>query len=78
MCIRDRNIGSQVTRVEKNRIDRRNKFADHIDKNFVVSHALMLELDLMENDPPMNSSFEKHFEELEQKSDQLKKILVGI
>jgi hypothetical protein len=72
------NAGSQINRVEKNRIDRRNKFADRINQDFVVSHALILELDLMENDPPADVSLEKHFEELKQKNDQLKKLLVGI
>jgi hypothetical protein len=69
------NANSQATKTEKDRIDRRNKFADHINKNFVVSHALVLELDLTENNPPSEGSLEKHFSELEEKSEQLKKLL---
>jgi len=71
------NIGAQLTKVEKNRIDRRNTFADRINKSFVVSHALMLELDLMENDPPADASLKNSFAELKQKSELIKQ-LVGL
>lgn len=72
------NVGSEANRIEKNRIDRRNKFAERISQTFNVSHALMLELDLMENEPAANVSLEKHFVELKQKSDLLKKLFIGI
>jgi len=69
------NIGAQVNKVEKNRIDRRNTFAERINKSFIVSHALMLELDLMENEPPADASLEKSFADIRQKSEQLKKFV---
>jgi hypothetical protein len=70
------NVGAQANRLEKSRVDRRNQFAERINKSFVVSHALLLELDLMENNPPSDFSLEKHFAELKQKSDELKKLLI--
>jgi len=72
------NIGHQTNRVEKGRIERRNSFADHITKNFAISHALVMELDLIESEPPAEASLEKNFLELVQKSEHLKKLIGNI
>ena len=72
------NIGSQISRIEKDRIERRNIFADRITQNFTIPHALMLELDLTENDPPAGILLEKLFADLIQKYDSVKKHLSNI
>jgi hypothetical protein len=66
------NAGFQASKIEKNRIDRRNKFADRI-VNVSLSHAIILELDLTEDDPPEGVLLDKHFAELKQQSDKLRK-----
>ena len=68
------NAGFYATKGEKNRIHRRNIFADRINQN--LSHAMMLEVDLMENDPPATVPLDRHFAELVQKNDQLKKLFL--
>jgi hypothetical protein len=69
------NAGAQATKDVKSRIERRNEFAERVNKSFVVSHALVLELDLTENNPPEGISLDKHFAELKQKSDLVKQLL---
>ena len=64
----------QATKSEKNRIDRRNKFADRV-RN-IMSHALILEVDVVEEDPPQSLSLEKHFAELERMSNMLRNIFL--
>lgn len=70
------NIRGQANRVERERIDRRNIFAERLNKNFSVANALVFEADLMENEPPAGASLEKHFAELKQKTDEIKKLLI--
>ena len=70
------NISSQANKIERNKIERRNVFADRLSDKFTASHALILELDLMESDPPADASLENHFAELKQKFEQLKKTFV--
>jgi hypothetical protein len=67
------NSNAQHNKVEKIAIERRNTFADHIAKNFSASHALVLEMDLMESDPPADSNLVKHFSDLVQKYESLTK-----
>ncbi len=55
------NPNLKATSVQKERIERRNKFAEKLDVH--LSHALMLEVDLMEIDPPEHS-LRRHFTEL--------------
>lgn len=69
--IEKRNIDIRAPKEQQSRIDRLNKFTERIKETF--SHALVLDVDLMENDPPPDS-LDKHFEELRQKSNQLKKL----
>jgi hypothetical protein len=70
------NVGAQIGKDAKSRIERRNEFAERVNKSFTPSHALVLELDLMENNPPSDVSLEKHFADLTEKSDLVKKLLI--
>jgi hypothetical protein len=67
-----RNVDARATRDQKSRVDRLNQFAERIGD--ALSYALVLDVDLMENDPPKASSLAKHFEELRQKSDSIRKL----
>jgi hypothetical protein len=60
----------QATKGTKSLIDRRNKFADRV--GAFVSHALILDLDLTEDDPPKQAQLDKHFGELEQVTHKLR------
>ena len=63
--------GFRANRTEKGRIDRLNRFAQNVTGG--LSHALLLEVDLMENDPPVAASLDGHFSELKQKNEILRK-----
>ena len=67
-----RNVAIRTTAKEKNRIDRLNQFAQRIGSG--LSHALVLTLDLMENDPPKSAPLDKHFEELKGKQEAFLKL----
>jgi hypothetical protein len=60
----------QATKGAKSIIDRRNKFAERI--GGIVSHALILEVDLMEDNPPKDTQLEKHFAEVAKASEALR------
>jgi hypothetical protein len=75
MLLSKQNAGAQTGKGASNRIDRRNEFADRVNKIFTVPHALILELDLVEYNPPKDVSLDKHFADLMQKSDSVKKML---
>jgi hypothetical protein len=68
------NISSQLNRFEKQKVDRRNVFAERLGHSFNVAHGLMLEVDLAETDPPADASLEKQFDELQQKGERLMKL----
>ncbi len=65
-----RNPGFRASGSEKSRIDRFNQFANRIGD--ALSNALVLDVDLMENDPPQAVSLDEHFGELKKKSDSLR------
>jgi hypothetical protein len=67
-----RNVDERATRDQKSRVDRLNRFAERIGD--ALSHALVLDVDLMENDPPKESSLDNHFEELRQKTEVIRKL----
>jgi len=67
-----RNVDPRATREQKSRIDRYNKFVESVGEP--LSNALVLDVDLMENDPPKESTLAKHFEELKQKNEQVRKL----
>ena len=56
--------------VQKQRVERLNKFTDRW--SVQLSHALLLELDLMEVDPPQRS-VKSHFDELKRYTEMLRK-----
>jgi hypothetical protein len=62
VSINRQNASFQATSAQKHRVERFNKFADRF--NVHLSHALLLELDLTEVDPPAGS-MTKHFNELQ-------------
>jgi hypothetical protein len=66
-----RNVAIRSNKIEKDRIDRRNKLADRFGET--PPYALVLELDLMENDPPQAGSLKDHFNELYAKTEELRK-----
>ncbi len=59
----------KASSAQKQRIDRQNKFADRV--SVPLSHALMLELDLMEDEPPQGS-MDMHFNELKRQTELLR------
>jgi hypothetical protein len=59
----------KASSAQKQRVDRLNKFADRF--NVPLSHALMLELDLTEAEPPQGT-MDKHFNELKRQTELLK------
>lgn len=52
------NVGARISDSQKKRIERLNKSAERVDSS--LAHAVMLELDLIENNPPADS-LSKHF-----------------
>jgi hypothetical protein len=70
ITLQKHNIGPRLTESQKRRIERLNKRSEKV--NFSLAHALMLELDLIEYNPPQDS-LQRHFEELEKKEDVLRK-----
>lgn len=64
------NPNFKASSVQKERVERLNKFADHFSVH--LSHALLLETDLMEVDPPQHS-LKQHFNELTRYTDLLRK-----
>jgi hypothetical protein len=64
------NPNFKASSVQKERVERLNKFADRFSVH--LSHALLLEIDLMEVDPPQRS-LEQHFNELKRHTDMLRK-----
>ena len=64
------NPNFKASSTQKERVERLNQFADRF--NIQLSHALMLEVDLMEVDPPQRS-LEQHFNELKCYTDMLRK-----
>jgi hypothetical protein len=60
----------QASPQQRRRVDRLNMNTERFMGDF--SHALMLELDLLEFDPP-EQSLQKHFAELKEKSNLLAK-----
>ena len=67
-----RNVDARATKDQKSRVDRFNEFAERVGDT--LSHGLVLAVDLMENDPPKASSLDKHFEELRQKTNLIRKL----
>ena len=67
-----RNVDARATKDQKSRVDRFNEFAERV--GGTLSHGLVLDVDLMENDPPKASSLDKHFEELRQKTNLMRKL----
>ncbi len=59
----------KASSAQKQRVDRLNKFADRF--SVPLSHALMLELDLMEAEPPQGP-MDKHFNELKRQTELLR------
>jgi len=70
MTLNRHNATFKAASVQKQRVERLNKFADRFDIKF--SHAMLLELDLMEIDPPARS-LEDQFSELKRHLDALRK-----
>jgi hypothetical protein len=66
-----RNVPFRANRAQSGRIDRLNKFAE---RGVETPHALVLDVDLMENDPPKPTYLEAHFSELQKKTNQLRKV----
>jgi hypothetical protein len=62
-----------ATREQRARIERLNQKADRID--IKAAHAIMMELDLVENDPPVGA-LAKHFDELKKQEATLMKAAV--
>jgi hypothetical protein len=62
--------GFRATKSAKSLIDRRNEFAERV--SGFMTHALVLEVDLMEDEPPKDAKLDKHFEELQKMSNQLR------
>jgi len=71
VTIPKQNANYRANRVEKSRVDRFNQFAGKVSAS--LSHALALEVDLMENDPPAKASFEAQFDELRKHNEVLRK-----
>lgn len=61
-----RNAGFQSSKIEKERISRANQFTARAPTT--LAHGLVLELDLMEDDPARDADLKQHWEELLQKS----------
>ena len=70
VSINRHNPNFKASSIQKERVERLNKFADRFDVQ--LNHALMLELDLMEVDPPQRS-LKEHFSELKRYTDMLRK-----
>lgn len=70
VSVNHHNANFTASSVQKERVERLNKFADHF--SIHLSHALLLEIDLMEVDPPQRS-LEQHFNELKRYTDMLRK-----
>lgn len=70
ITLQKHNIGPRLTESQKRRIERLNKRSGKV--KFDLSHALMLELDLIEFTPPQGS-LQRHFEELRKKEQVLRK-----
>ena len=64
-----RPIAGCVRRPHFQRVDRLNKFADRF--SVPLSHALMLELDLMEAEPPQGL-MDRHYNELKRQTELLR------
>ncbi|MBI2925924.1 MAG: hypothetical protein HYY24_09495 [Verrucomicrobia bacterium] len=64
------NPNFKASSLQKQRVERLNKFADRFSVH--LSHALLLELDLMEVDPPQRS-LKQHFDELKRHTEMLRK-----
>ena len=63
------NPSFRASTTQKEKVERLNKFTERF--NIPLSHALMLEIDLVEIDPPQRS-LEQHFKELNQHTEALR------
>ena len=63
------NANFKSSAAQKRRIDRLNKFTERF--NVDSGHVLMMELDLMESDPP-EASLPRHFDQLKRKNNLLR------
>lgn len=62
--LQKQNAAPRLTASQRTRIERQNKKMGRV--NFNLSHAIMLEVDLIELEPPVDS-LDKHFSDLEKK-----------
>lgn len=70
LTVNRHNPNFKASSIQKERVERLNKFADRFTVH--LSHALMLEVDLMEVDPPQRS-LEEHFSEVRRYTELLRK-----
>ena len=70
VTVNRRNPTFNAVAAQKEKIERQNKFVERF--NIHLSHALMLEIDLTENDPPYRS-LKEHFSECKKHTEMLRK-----
>lgn len=73
VAVSKHNATIHSSRVEKSRVNRLNQRSDRSSR-IPLSYALMLELDLTEDEPPINNDLAEHFQELNRHGEQLKKM----
>ncbi len=69
VSVNRRTANFKASSAQKKRVDRLNKFADRF--SVPLSHALMLELDLIEAEPPQGT-MDNHFNELQRQTELLR------